>query len=164
IDPSHHTIAIGAALVGVLGLSSDYTVIRAIGRRAHSYHCMAYHALQCGVVASIVMLVTQTPFVMPTQWLWLTIIVLCAFPAQMFAVMGLQRETAGRGTTAIYTKLIFVTILEHIFFDFHPTSWTVTGMVIIVVSALYIAVSKPERRITLIIETGSNEEEAEEAV
>ncbi len=57
--------------------------------------------------------------------------------------MGLQRETAGRGTTAIYTKvtvtvvffflwrvlttgfhaqLVFITIIENIFFDFHPSS------------------------------------------
>lgn len=29
------------------------------------------------------MLVTQTSFVMPTQWMWLIVIILCAFPAQV---------------------------------------------------------------------------------
>ncbi|KAK0502126.1 integral membrane protein DUF6 [Armillaria luteobubalina] len=157
VDPSRHSIAIGAALIGVLGMSSDYTVVRAIGHRAHPYHCMAFHALQCGIVAIIAMLVTQTPFVMPTEWLWLTVVILCAFPAQMFSVMGLQRETAGRGTTAIYTKLVFITIIENVFFDFHPSSWTVTGMIIIVASALYIAVSKPERKIALVTDADTDE-------
>ncbi|SJL14558.1 uncharacterized protein ARMOST_18021 [Armillaria ostoyae] len=162
IDPSRHSIAIGAALIGVLGLSSDFTVVRAIGHRAHPYHCMAFHALQCGLVAIIAMLVTQTPFVMPTQWLWLIVIILCAFPAHMFSVMGLQRETAGRGTMAIYTKLVFITIIENIFFDFHPSSWTVTGMIIIVASALYIAVSKPEPKLTFLTEADSEDEDDDE--
>ncbi|KAK0214524.1 integral membrane protein DUF6 [Armillaria fumosa] len=157
VDPSRHSIAIGAALIGVLGMSSDFTVVRAIGHRAHPYHCMAFHALQCGLVAVVAMLVTQTPFVMPTQWLWLTIVILCAFPGQMFSVMGLQRETAGRGTTAIYTKLVFITIIENVFFDFHPSSWTVTGMIIIVASVLYIAVSKSERKIVLVIDADTDE-------
>ncbi|KAK0187346.1 drug/metabolite transporter superfamily [Armillaria mellea] len=164
IDARRHSIAIGAALIGVLGLSSDYTVVRAIGHRAHPYHCMAFHALQCGLVATIAMLVTQTPFVMSTQWLWLSVVILCAFPAQMFVVMGLQRETAGRGTTAIYTKLVFITLIENIFFDFHPSSWTVTGMIIIVASALYIAVSKPDHEIALVTDADTDEEEVAEGV
>lgn len=54
--------------------------------------------------------------------------------------MGLQRETAGRGTTAIYTQIVFATILENVFFEYTPSPWSVAGIVMIVTAALYVAV------------------------
>lgn len=55
--------------------------------------------------------------------------------------MGLQRETAGRGTMAVYTQVIFATVLEKIFFHSTPSALSVVGTLIIVLSAGYIAVS-----------------------
>jgi len=54
--------------------------------------------------------------------------------------MGLQRETASRGTLAIYSKIIFATMLERIVFHTLPTFLSVVGTLMIVVSALYIVV------------------------
>ncbi|KAK0447423.1 uncharacterized protein EV420DRAFT_874539 [Desarmillaria tabescens] len=56
--------------------------------------------------------------------------------------MGLQRETAARATTAVYTRIIFAVILEYIFFEFTPNSWSATGIAIIVTAAIYVALSK----------------------
>jgi len=78
--------------------------------------------------------------------------------------MGLKRETAGRATLAVYlqvcaigkallnigpnpytiplrTQIIFATILERIFLHFTPSILSVIGGVIILVSAVYVAVS-----------------------
>jgi drug/metabolite transporter (DMT)-like permease len=54
--------------------------------------------------------------------------------------MGLQRETASRGTLAIYSKMIFATMLERIVFHTLPTFLSVVGTLMIVISALYIVV------------------------
>ena len=54
--------------------------------------------------------------------------------------MGLQRETASRGTLAVYSKVIFATILERILFHTFPSYLSVIGTLMIVVSALYIVV------------------------
>jgi len=54
--------------------------------------------------------------------------------------MGLQRETASRGTLAIYSKIIFATMLEQIVFHTFPTFFSVVGALMIVGSALYIVV------------------------
>jgi len=55
--------------------------------------------------------------------------------------MGLQRETAGRGSMAVYTQIVFATILERIFFHAVPTTLSVIGTLLIISSALYVAVS-----------------------
>lgn len=79
--------------------------------------------------------------------------------SQLLLTVGFQCETAGRGSMAMYTqvaiklisfssmthmynyKIIFATILERMFFHTHPTPYSVTGIILISGSALYIAVS-----------------------
>jgi hypothetical protein len=58
----------------------------------------------------------------------------------MLLTMGLQRETASRGTLAVYSKIIFATMLERILFHTLPAYLSVVGTLMIVISALYIAV------------------------
>jgi len=91
------------------------------------------------------MLITRTPFIIPTRLLWLgllAVIGFCGFIAQVLLTMGLQRETAGRGTMAVYTQIVFATILERIFFHTSPPPLSVVGTVIIISSALYVALTK----------------------
>lgn len=54
--------------------------------------------------------------------------------------MGLQRETASRGTLALYSKIIFATMLQWILFNTIPPYLSVAGTLMIVVSALYVVV------------------------
>jgi len=91
------------------------------------------------------MLITRTPFIIPTRLLWLgllAIIGFCGFTSQILLTMGLQRETAGRGTMAVYTQIVFATILERIFFHTSPSPLSVVGTIIIISSALYVALTK----------------------
>jgi len=53
---------------------------------------------------------------------------------------GLQRETASRGTLALYSKIVFAIILQRVFFHTLPTYLSVVGTLLIVGSALYIVV------------------------
>ena len=71
--------------------------------------------------------------------------------------MGLQRETAGRGTMAIYTQasdpcellsrrclkfkqVIFAAVLEKFFFNALPSFLSVIGTLLIMGSAIYVVV------------------------
>jgi len=72
----------------------------------------------------------------------LLMIGLFGFVAQVLLTMGLQRETAGRGSMAIYLQIIFATIFERMFFHSSPSFLSVLGTLIIVGSAIYIAVVK----------------------
>ncbi|KIJ97898.1 hypothetical protein K443DRAFT_681172 [Laccaria amethystina LaAM-08-1] len=138
-------VAVCMAMVGVLGATGAYTSIRAIGKRAHPLHSMTFFSTQCVVASSVAMLVTKTNFVIPTRLDWIALfamIGLFGFFAQTLLTMGLQRETAGRGTMAIYTQIVFASVLEQIFFHTTPSMFSVIGTVMILTSALYVALTK----------------------
>lgn len=55
--------------------------------------------------------------------------------------MGLQRETAGRGTMAIYVQVVFALFFEQVVFKTVPGALSLLGTTIILGSAIYVAVS-----------------------
>ena len=59
----------------------------------------------------------------------------------MTMTTGLQRETAGRGTMAIYVQVIFALVFERVFFHTTPPPLSIVGTAIILSSAVYVAVS-----------------------
>ncbi|KAG6915964.1 hypothetical protein DXG01_009053 [Tephrocybe rancida] len=91
------------------------------------------------------MIVTKTPFIIPTEIQWLGMLIMIGvfgFLAQTLLTLGLQRETAGRGSIAMYTQIVFAAILERVFFKTEPSFLSIMGTLIIVSSALYIAITK----------------------
>ncbi|KAK0200388.1 drug/metabolite transporter superfamily [Desarmillaria ectypa] len=142
-DPEFRLLAVGMSLLGVMGSTGAFTAIRAIGFRAHALHSLASYSLQCVIASSIGMVVTGTPVVIPTLPKWgvlFAILVSTSFVGQVLLTMGLQRETAGRGTTALYTQIVFATIIERIFFDYTPNTWSAIGIAVIMSAAIYVAV------------------------
>ncbi|PPQ88433.1 hypothetical protein CVT25_011537 [Psilocybe cyanescens] len=143
--PKERLVAVGVALLGVLGATGAYTSIRAIGKRAHPLHSMTFFSAWCVIISAIAMVVNKTPVVVPTQMVWLALLLMIGifgFVAQTLLTMGLQRETAGRGSMAVYTQIVFATILERIFFHAVPTALSVIGTLLIISSALYVALTK----------------------
>jgi drug/metabolite transporter (DMT)-like permease len=55
--------------------------------------------------------------------------------------MGLQRETASRGSTGLYVQALFAVVLEGIFLGVIPSLLSVIGSTIIMCSAMYVVVS-----------------------
>lgn len=54
--------------------------------------------------------------------------------------MGLQRETASRGTLALYLQIVFTIVFEYIAFGTVPSALSLMGAVMIISSAIYVAV------------------------
>ncbi|KAI0822122.1 drug/metabolite transporter [Trametes gibbosa] len=145
VSSSQRLGAVGVALLGVVGLTTAYTTIRAIGKRAHPMHNLAAFALVCIIIGPIAMLLTNTPVIFLKDAVSITMVLavsLCGFGAQMTMTTGLQRETAGRGTIAIYVQVIFAMLFERIFFHTVPPPLSLLGTAIILSSAVYVALSK----------------------
>ncbi|KAJ3813036.1 integral membrane protein DUF6 [Lentinula aff. lateritia] len=143
--PTQRLIAVGVSLLGVLGSTGAYTSIRAIGKRAHALHSMVAFSGYSVIVSAIGLAVTHTPVVIPTSLIWLLLLLeigVFGFCAQIFLTLGLQRETASRGTLAIYTLIVFTSLLDRIFFHSAPSLLSVLGTLIIVGSALWVIVTK----------------------
>ncbi|KAJ3891143.1 integral membrane protein DUF6 [Lentinula edodes] len=148
--PTQRLIAVGVSLLGVLGSTGAYTSIRAIGKRAHALHSMVAFSGYSVIVSAIGLAVTHTPVVIPTSPIWLLLLLeigVFGFDFVLrsiiiFLTLGLQRETASRGTLAIYTLIVFTSLLDRIFFHSAPSLLSVLGTLIIVGSALWVIVTK----------------------
>ncbi|KZT65695.1 DUF6-domain-containing protein [Daedalea quercina L-15889] len=147
VTPAQRLSAVGFAMFGVVGATGAYTTIRAIGKRAHALHSVVAFSTQCVLVSAISMLVLRTPAVLPRRLEWVGMLLaigLCGFSAQMLMTTGLQRETAGRGTMAIYVQIIFATVNDIVFFHSTPNFLSAIGTAIIISSAIYVVVSKKD--------------------
>ncbi|KAJ7074664.1 hypothetical protein C8F01DRAFT_1101403 [Mycena amicta] len=146
VDGQHRMLAIGIALLGVVGSTGAMTSIRAIGTRAHPMHLLAFFSLQSVLGASVLMAILHTPIIVPTRLAWLGllgIIGVLGFVAQILLTMGFRKEEAGRASMALYSQIIFATILERIFFkDIVASFLSFLGTSIIVASAVYVAATK----------------------
>ncbi|KAI0247428.1 hypothetical protein BJV78DRAFT_1285545 [Lactifluus subvellereus] len=145
VTPGQRMLSVSAALIGVLEATSTYTLLRAIGKRTHTLHSLSFFSSQCVLVSTICMIIFKIPPVIPTRILWLVMLLLiCIFGliAQTLLTMGLQRETASRGTLAIYTSVVFAVVFELIFFHTIPSALSIAGTVIIMSSAIYTSLTK----------------------
>jgi len=143
--PTERLTSVTAALIGVLSATCTFTVLRAIGKRAHILHSLTFFASQSLLGSTLGMILFKVPLVMPTQILWLAmlfVVGILGLTGQTLLTMGLQRETAGRGTLAIYSSIVFAVMFEFIFSHTTPSALSFTGMLIIVSSAIYITLTK----------------------
>ncbi|KAI0247424.1 hypothetical protein BJV78DRAFT_935985 [Lactifluus subvellereus] len=117
--PGQRMLSVTAGLIGAIGTTGSYTLLRAIGKRAHPLHCLhiiAFFSLECVVVFAMGMIIFKIPLVLPpthSQWLVLLLLVgILTLIAQLCLVLGFQRETASRGTLAMYTAILFAPCRE----------------------------------------------------
>ncbi|KAF9005101.1 EamA-like transporter family-domain-containing protein [Cyathus striatus] len=128
--------------LGVAGTTVAFTSIAAIGKRAHPLHLMLSFSLQCVVVSVVLMFMIHAPIVLPTELLWISLLLflgISGFVAQILLTMGLQRETAGRGAMAVYSQVVFAAASELLFFHATPSVLSILGNIIIVCSAISVA-------------------------
>ncbi|KAI9450022.1 integral membrane protein DUF6 [Lactarius psammicola] len=145
VTPTQRMLSVIAALIGVVGATGAYTLIRAIGKRTHVLHSMMSFSSQCVLGSTLGMILFKVPLVIPTRTLWLVMLFLIGifgFVAQTLLTMGLQRETAGRGALAIYTSIVFAIAFEFIVFHTTPSTLSIIGALMIVSSAIYITLTK----------------------
>ncbi|KAG1861846.1 drug/metabolite transporter superfamily [Suillus tomentosus] len=145
VAPAQRLVGVVACMVSVLGNTGAYTSIRTIGKRAHPMHVMSYFSLWCTIMSSLGMVVFDIPVVYPTSWMWILLLLMVGvfgFAAQVHSLtMGLQRETVSRGVTGMYAQVVFVVVLERLFFGVTPSLPSVLGAAIIMSSAFYVVVS-----------------------
>ncbi|KAI9439325.1 integral membrane protein DUF6 [Lactarius indigo] len=141
--PTERMISVTAALIGVLGATD--TVLRAIGKRAHVLHSLMFFSSQSVLASTLGMILFKIPLVMPTRISWLAMLLfigVLGLLAQILLAMGLQRETAGRGTLAVYTSIIFAVMFELTVFHTTPSAFSITGASIIMSSSIYTTLTK----------------------
>ena len=83
VTPHERVVAVGIALIGVLGAATAYTTIRWIGKRAHPLISVNYFAVWCTLVSVVMMFILpDVGFVLPAdlkEWSYLIFLGTCGF-------------------------------------------------------------------------------------
>ncbi|KAF8259020.1 hypothetical protein EI94DRAFT_1814102 [Lactarius quietus] len=143
--PAQRMLSVSAALIGVLGLTGVFLSLRAIGQRAHILHPAASFSLLCSLISASSMVLFHIPLVIPTRTLGLVLLFLhtiFGLFGQVLLTIGLQYETAGRGSLALYTSIIFALAFEFTMFHATPSPLSIMGILMILASAIYTTLTK----------------------
>ncbi|KAK3622258.1 hypothetical protein LTR56_022306 [Elasticomyces elasticus] len=143
VTPSQRLLAVGAALLGVMGAVTAFTTIRWIGKRAHPLISVNYFAAWCTLVSTVMMLsLPGVGFLLPAdakEWGLLIFLGTCGFIMQFLLAAGLAYEKSSRATNITYTQMLFALSFDKIFFGHTPDLLSIAGSTLILSSAIYIA-------------------------
>ncbi len=130
-------LAVASALAAALFSASAYVTVRRL--RHHDATVIVFAFAAVSVVIALPLMLPS--FVPPHGWQWplLLGIGLATYLGQLFLTMGLQREPAGRATSAGSVQVLFATAWGAVFFGDLPRASSVAGGALIVVSVLLLA-------------------------
>lgn len=130
------------ALAGILCLGATFVLIRKVRDQASAAHSVAYIAFWSTIIPLGQSLYTSWPTIARIQlprtqegWIWLVLLGLALFTAQLLTAWGLQRQRtkATNGASALYLQLVFLVGAS----GSPPSALTALGCALIVVSAVY---------------------------
>ena len=146
VTAGQRAMAVGIAMIGVLGGAGAYTTIRWIGKRAHPLITVNYFAVWCTFVSIIMMLaLPDVGFLLPKrliEWAYLFFLGTAGFIMQFLLAVGLQYEKSSRATNMAYTQMLFSLFFDKIIFGTSPGILSIIGSSLILGSAIYVAVRK----------------------
>ncbi|CUM66724.1 uncharacterized protein PRCAT00004404001 [Priceomyces carsonii] len=133
-------LASGVGLIGVLGGSSVYIILRKIGKQAHPLIAVSYLSLTCTIISiSSIIVLPSLQFVLPKtayQWFLFVSIGISGFLMQFALTAGVQRVSAGKASMMGYTGMIFSIIWDLIIWSHFPGFLSVLGIILIIVNAV----------------------------
>lgn len=148
-DPKQRLIATIVALIGVLGASAVYIIIRFIGSKAHAILSVSYFSMIVTIISLFgILLIPSMSFQVPKdpkQWLLFSNLGVCGFVFQLLLTMGIQKERAGRGSLMSYTQLIYAVFWDVSLWHHWPSFWSWLGMIVILTTTIIVGKFKPKQ-------------------
>jgi drug/metabolite transporter (DMT)-like permease len=147
VTTTQRLIAIAVSLIGVVGQSGAYTMIRVIGNRAHALISVNYFAVM-GTFGSAIalLLIPGIGFTMPQgarEWILLAVLGVLGFILQFLLTTGLQLDKSSKATSMLYTGVLFALSFDWAIWGVLPGKWSIFGGSIIIASTLWSALQKP---------------------
>ncbi|KAE9961372.1 hypothetical protein EG328_003469, partial [Venturia inaequalis] len=149
VTPKQRLIAIGVSVIGVVGSSGAYTMIRIIGSRAHALISVNYFAFIATVVSTVILLTSpDIGFVMPEnarEWILLALLGVLGFILQFLLTAGLQMDKSSKATSMLYTQILFALLFDWTIWGVVPGTWSLIGGAIVIASTLWAALQTPPK-------------------
>ncbi|KAL1797240.1 hypothetical protein ACET3X_003846 [Alternaria dauci] len=146
VTPTQRAMAVGIAMLGVIGAAGAYTTIRWIGKRAHPLISVNYFSTWCTIVSTVAMFtIPGVGFLLPNSlrdWCYLIFLGICGFVMQFLLAAGLQYEKSSRATNMVYMQMLFALAFDKLVWGTTPGALSITGSSLILGSAIYVAMNK----------------------
>ena len=148
VSPSQRLFAIAVSLLGVVFASSAYTMIRVIGNRAHALISVNYFAVISTLGSAAILLLTpDIGFTMPKgarEWILLSVLGVLGFVLQFLLTAGLQMDKSSKGTSMMYSQVVFALLFDWGIWRIVPSTWSIMGGLVVIASTLWAALQKPQ--------------------
>ncbi|KHO01945.1 Integral membrane family protein [Metarhizium album ARSEF 1941] len=152
-SPEERLLAVGVALLGVLGAAGAFTALRAIGKRAHPLISVNAFAMVCTVVCVAalglgpVLDVAQPSLrwvapASPRQWLLLLSLSALGFVMQCLLTAGLAADKSNRANAMVYTHMLFAASFDRWVFGHRMGLVSFAGCALILGGALAVVFVK----------------------
>ncbi|KAH0002222.1 hypothetical protein KCU78_g14480, partial [Aureobasidium melanogenum] len=146
VSAGQRLLAIFVSVIGVLGASAAYTLIRVIGSRAHALISVNYFALISTFGSAGALLVLPgMRFTMPhgvREWLLLSLLGILGFVLQFLLTAGLQLDRTSKATSMLYTGILFALAFDWAIWGVFPGFWSCVGGAVVIASTLWSALQK----------------------
>ncbi|GAB0133825.1 hypothetical protein EsDP_00002219 [Epichloe bromicola] len=151
--PHERLLAVGVALLGVLGAAGAFTALRAIGKRAHPLISVNAFAVICTIICATFLTLgpvldigqPSLRWMPPTsikQWLLLSSLGWFGFIMQYLMTAGLGADKSNRANAMVYTHMLFAASFDRWIFGHHMGLMSFAGCTLILGSAVGVIVLK----------------------
>ncbi|MDF2153365.1 DMT family transporter [Vibrio sp. CAU 1672] len=127
--------SVSMAILGALGSSIAYVIVRKLSRTEDSSVIIFYFPL---IALPVSILLMAGSFVMPDLYLTLMLVLVGVFTqiGQLGLTKAMQTQEAGKASAYAYVQIVFSIVIGALFFDELPSVWTYLGGGLIVTGAL----------------------------
>ncbi|EHK24508.1 uncharacterized protein TRIVIDRAFT_23701, partial [Trichoderma virens Gv29-8] len=146
-------MAVGVALLGVLGAAGAFTCIRTIGKRAHPLISVNFFGMACTIICVLALTLAPTldvsqphlRWITPKSWkgwfllLWIAV---PGFIMQYLLTSGLAADTSNRANAMIYTHMLFAVSFDRWIFGHSMSMMSFAGCALILGSAITVVLTK----------------------
>lgn len=151
--PHERLLAVGVALLGVLGAAGAFTALRAIGKRAHPLISVNAFSVTCTIICATSLALgpvldigqPSLRWMPPTsikQWLLLSSLGWFGFVMQYLMTAGLAADKSNRANAMVYTHMLFAASFDRWIFGHRMGLMSFAGCTLILGSAVGVIVLK----------------------
>ncbi|KAF5006112.1 hypothetical protein FDECE_7484 [Fusarium decemcellulare] len=151
--PEERLVAVGIALLGVLGAAGAFTTLRTIGRRAHPLISVNYFGIISTLISTTLLILAPIAnidqpglrWVTPStakQWLLLIPLGILGFIMQYLLTSGLAGDKSNRANAMVYTHMLFAASFDRWVFGHRMGLMSGAGCTLILGSAIGVVLVK----------------------
>ncbi|KAI4705771.1 hypothetical protein J4E81_000656 [Alternaria sp. BMP 2799] len=155
-----HALAIGAALIGVLGGAVSFLTMSCLGEHVHPMTTVAYFAPICTLLSGASLIIQQQGLTFPSTavgWLFVCVLGILGFAMHWLMAASLMTGDSKKALHIVNLQVVFAMLADKIVWRLEPGWWKFAGAALIVGSVIFVAAVREPEGYTLVGEVDEEE-------